>query len=61
MPKHIVVEDMFASVNYFNNLCHGIGSLDDIDHLGQPPPALRRRVVAEPVPHWSVAYGARGA
>ena len=34
MPKHIVVEDMFASVNYFNNLCHGIGSLDDIDHLG---------------------------
>ena len=34
MPKHIVVEDMFASVNYFNNLCHGIGTLDDIDHLG---------------------------
>ncbi len=34
MPKHIVVEDMFASINYFNNLCHGIGALDDIDHLG---------------------------
>ena len=34
MPKHIVVEDMFASINYFNNLCCGIGSLDDIDHLG---------------------------
>ncbi len=34
MPKHIVVEDMFASINYFNNLCNGIGSLDDIDHLG---------------------------
>ncbi|MBE7026696.1 MAG: DNA-directed RNA polymerase subunit beta [Ruminococcaceae bacterium] len=34
MPKHIVVEDMFASINYFNNLCYGIGALDDIDHLG---------------------------
>ena len=34
MPKHIVVEDMFASINYFNNLCNGIGALDDIDHLG---------------------------
>ncbi len=34
MPKHIVVDDMFASINYFNNLCYGIGTLDDIDHLG---------------------------
>ncbi|OQB13148.1 MAG: DNA-directed RNA polymerase subunit beta [Firmicutes bacterium ADurb.Bin193] len=34
MPKHIVVEDIFASVNYMNNLACGIGGLDDIDHLG---------------------------
>lgn len=34
LPKHIVVEDIFASINYFNNLCYGIGKLDDIDHLG---------------------------
>ena len=34
MPKHILVDDMFASINYFNNLCNGIGGLDDIDHLG---------------------------
>ncbi|MBQ4161013.1 MAG: DNA-directed RNA polymerase subunit beta [Clostridia bacterium] len=34
LPKHILVDDMFASINYFNNLCEGIGNLDDIDHLG---------------------------
>ena len=34
LPKHITVDDMFASINYFNNLSHGMGSLDDIDHLG---------------------------
>ncbi len=34
LPKHIIVDDMFASINYFNNLCYGIGTLDDIDHLG---------------------------
>jgi len=34
LPKHILVDDMFASINYFNNLCEGIGGLDDIDHLG---------------------------
>ncbi len=34
LPKHILVDDMFASINYFNNLCNGIGGLDDIDHLG---------------------------
>ena len=34
IPKHIVVDDMFASVNYLNCLAHGIGNADDIDHLG---------------------------
>ncbi len=33
-PKHILVDDMFASVNYCLNLASGIGSIDDIDHLG---------------------------
>ncbi len=33
-PKHITIEDMFASVNYVINLANGIGSIDDIDHLG---------------------------
>lgn len=32
-PRHIVVEDMLASVNYQFNLFRGIGGLDDIDHL----------------------------
>ena len=34
MPKHIIVDDMIASVNYLNCLANGIGVKDDIDHLG---------------------------
>ncbi len=34
VPKHIITDDMFASVNYCNNLADGIGYDDDIDHLG---------------------------
>ena len=34
IPKHIIVEDIFASINYMNCLACGIGSTDDIDHLG---------------------------
>ena len=33
-PKHIIPDDIFASVNYLNCLAHGIGEPDDIDHLG---------------------------
>ncbi len=33
-PKHITIDDIFASVNYFLGLPHGIGTTDDIDHLG---------------------------
>jgi DNA-directed RNA polymerase subunit beta len=32
--KHITPEDIIASINYFINLLHGVGSTDDIDHLG---------------------------
>ena len=34
IPKHIVADDIFASVNYLNCLAHGVGEPDDIDHLG---------------------------
>ncbi len=34
VPKHIVREDIFASISYFCNLCDGLGTTDDIDHLG---------------------------
>jgi DNA-directed RNA polymerase subunit beta len=34
IPKHIIPDDVFASVNYLNCLAHGIGEPDDIDHLG---------------------------
>lgn len=33
-PKHIIIDDMFASINYFLNLANGTGTIDDIDHLG---------------------------
>ncbi len=33
-PKHITVDDIFASINYFLGLPHGVGDIDDIDHLG---------------------------
>ena len=34
IPKHIIKDDIFASVNYMCNLNRGIGTCDDIDHLG---------------------------
>ena len=34
IPKHIVLEDMIATISYFLNLCEGVGTVDDIDHLG---------------------------
>ncbi len=33
-PNHITVEDIFASINYMNCLAQGLGTTDDIDHLG---------------------------
>ncbi|BED91713.1 MAG: DNA-directed RNA polymerase subunit beta [Candidatus Improbicoccus pseudotrichonymphae] len=33
-PRHITVDDIFASINYLLGLHHGIGNFDDIDHLG---------------------------
>ena len=34
VPNTITIDDIFASVNYMNNLACGIGTTDDIDHLG---------------------------
>ncbi len=34
IPKHITREDIFASINYNMHLESGVGSSDDIDHLG---------------------------
>ncbi|HAZ37866.1 MAG TPA: DNA-directed RNA polymerase subunit beta [Clostridiaceae bacterium] len=34
VPKHIIKDDIFASMNYYLNLPLGIGYTDDIDHLG---------------------------
>ena len=34
VPKHILVDDILASVSYQFGLFYGIGEIDDIDHLG---------------------------
>ena len=34
IPKHITKEDIIASINYNMHLEYGVGSADDIDHLG---------------------------
>jgi len=33
VPKHITTEDMIASISYLLDLSHGVGKVDDIDHL----------------------------
>ena len=42
-PKHIIIDDILASVSYMLNLNYGIGNTDDIDHLGN----RRLRTVGE--------------
>ncbi len=34
VPKHIILDDIIATISYFINLCEGVGTVDDIDHLG---------------------------
>ena len=34
MPKHILIDDIVASISYLLNLPYGVGLTDDIDHLG---------------------------
>ncbi len=34
IPKHITLDDIFATVSYLIGLPHGLGDTDDIDHLG---------------------------
>ena len=34
IPKNITNGDIIASINYLLNLTHGLGKIDDIDHLG---------------------------
>ncbi len=43
MPKHIMAEDILASINYLISMRHGIGETDNIDHLGN----RRLRAVGE--------------
>ena len=34
IPKHIIIDDIFATISYMCNLQAGLGTTDDIDHLG---------------------------
>ena len=34
ISKTVTLDDIFSSINYLNCLAHGVGTTDDIDHLG---------------------------
>ncbi|MGI6141254.1 MAG: DNA-directed RNA polymerase subunit beta [Caldicoprobacterales bacterium] len=34
IPKHIIIDDIIASISYNLHLADGVGHIDDIDHLG---------------------------
>ncbi len=34
IPRHILIDDILASISYIGNLASGVGQVDDIDHLG---------------------------
>ncbi len=34
VPKHIILDDIYATISHYLNLCEGVGYVDDIDHLG---------------------------
>ncbi len=34
IPRHILIDDIIASISYMGNLAGGVGKVDDIDHLG---------------------------
>ncbi|HIW54329.1 MAG TPA: DNA-directed RNA polymerase subunit beta, partial [Candidatus Ruthenibacterium merdigallinarum] len=34
ISRTVTLDDIFASINYLNGLAHGLGTTDDIDHLG---------------------------
>ena len=55
VPKHILVDDILASINYMNALAHGIVYKDDIDHLGNR--RLRCGISSASVfPVWSALF-----
>ena len=58
VPKHIIVDDILASINYMNALAKGLTVKDDIDHLGNVGCGAWR-AAAEPVPHRLFPHGAR--
>jgi len=34
IPKHILIDDIVASISYHLNIVYNVGNIDDIDHLG---------------------------
>jgi len=34
IPKHILIDDIVASISYHLNILYNVGNIDDIDHLG---------------------------
>ena len=51
--------DFVAAIKYLLKLRKNVGSVDDIDHLGQSPRPRGGRTAGEPVPHRPGSHGAR--
>ena len=51
IPRHILIDDIIASISYIGNLACGVGAVDDIDHLGN---RRLRSVGVSDFPEWSV-------
>ena len=57
VPKHIITDDILASINYICCLAHDVGMTDDIDHLGNRRIRSSGRASAKPVPYRIFTYG----
>ena len=57
IPKHITVEDIIASINYNMHLEYGVGTKDDIDHLGNRRIRAVGELLTEPVQNWYLKNG----
>ena len=62
IPRHIITDDITASISYLLGMSHGIGRTDDIDHLGNRRIRSVGELLQNQIPHrhelaWSAWCG----
>ena len=58
VPKHIIIDDILATINYLNCLAHDVGTTDDIDHLGNRRIRSVGELLQNQFPHRLFPHGA---